>query len=533
MRTLHVIIATAVALVTAAAVHAQKGIDNPMTRAVLDVYQRQLQEDPTDWETWMRRANEYYNHDEYMRALNDIDNALKYIPADKRDDRAAALMLRANIYTLTGRHAEALADLDSALALNPNDYITIYQRANANYELGNYDNAKEDYKRLQRINPRSAEALIGLARVAVLENNLGLANEYLDDAVSLDPNNADYYVRRASVRKQMGNHSNAIEDLILALSTDSRNTRATQDLVDYADTNYADVIAGLTSAMQSAPKVGMFVYLRAVISQAHFRYTAALDDFRRIIDQQLYDYHGIYASMAECQLALGQYQDALASIDHAISMDANSAAHFVLKAQILRALHRDSEAVDVALQSTVINPGLTEPLVELGICRAATGKWEEANELYGEAALSGNTSPMLNLLRAQVLAEHLNQPVAARRFRELTAQAEGYADTDVNSLKGFALLMTGQTTEARTWMNNILSTVPDNDGFVNFMGACFFSMDGDSDSALQCAAKALDAGYANYYDWMDNTSSPVTVKTLRDDLRFLNLIERHNRIFGR
>ena len=97
MRTLHVIIATAVALVTAAAVHAQKRIDNPMTRAVLDVYQRQLQEDPTDWETWMRRANEYYNHDEYMRALNDIDNALKYIPADKRDDRAAALMLRANI----------------------------------------------------------------------------------------------------------------------------------------------------------------------------------------------------------------------------------------------------------------------------------------------------------------------------------------------------------------------------------------------------------------------------------------------------
>ena len=109
----------AAALVLTLSAQAQRGIDNPMTRAVLQVYEKQLQEDPTDWETWMARANEYYMHSEYLRSLNDIDNALKYIPESKKAERFDALLLRANIYTETGRAAEALNDLNSAVALQP------------------------------------------------------------------------------------------------------------------------------------------------------------------------------------------------------------------------------------------------------------------------------------------------------------------------------------------------------------------------------------------------------------------------------
>ena len=43
---------------------AQKGIDNPVTRAVLRVYEQQLKADPNDYNSWFRRANEYYRHDE-------------------------------------------------------------------------------------------------------------------------------------------------------------------------------------------------------------------------------------------------------------------------------------------------------------------------------------------------------------------------------------------------------------------------------------------------------------------------------------
>lgn len=526
------ILLLALAAVSApAAMAQQKSIDNPMTRAVLQVYDQQLQENPSDWETWMRRAYEYYNHDEYMRALNDVENAIKYIPQGNKDDRRDAYLLRANIYEQTGRLREALADLNSALAMSPNLFLAIYQKANVEYELGDYADAKTDYKRLQRLNPRSAEALIGLARVAVKENNLGTANEMLDQAVNLDPNNSEYYVRRARVRQSMGNHRDAVEDLILALSTDSRNVNATQALVDYGRTNYPAVMAGLTSAIEQAPKVGMFVYVRARIAQAHYKYKAALEDFQKIVDQHLYDYHGIYASMAECQFAQGKFQQALDNVDQAISMDQNTASHYVLRSQILRALDRKQEAFETALKASVVNPGNNVAVVEMGLCRASLGQWSEAADLFGEATMNNPESPMNFMLRAWVLGEHLNQPVASKQFYEHITEMDNFDLDNVNSLKGFAQLYSGHEVEGQAWMDNILSTVEDPDGFVHFMGACYYSEAGNYDKALECATKALDAGYSNYYDWMYNTDGRINVKALRDDLRFLNLMSRHEVLF--
>ena len=80
-------------------------------------------------------------------------------------------------------------------------------------------------------------------------------------------------------------------------------------------------------------------------------------------------------------------------------------------------------------------------------------------------------------------------------------------------------------------MNNILTTVTDNDGLINYYAACFYCATGDNDRALTCAEASLKAGYANYYDWMYNTDARINVAPLRDDLRFLNLLHRYEGIF--
>lgn len=522
-----------VSLIIALTAAAQSGIDNPMTRAVLKVYDDQLKADPTDWDTWMRRANEYYNHNEYLRALSDVDNALKYIPVDNKDERFRAYMLRASIQQQTGQTAGELTDLNTALTLDPQSYVAVYQRANCYYALGDYTKAKADYKRLSRLNPRSVESLIGQARIAVKENNLGLANELLDQAVSFDSSNADYYVRRSSVRQSMGNDQGAVEDLLLALSTDSSNARATKALVEYGKSNYSAVMSGLTRAIEQAPNVGMFVYLRAMIAQAHFNYVAAISDYQRIIERNLYNYHGIYASMAECQLALCQYQEALYNVDHAISMDRNVASQYVLKSQILRALGRPEEAVSVAAKATVLAPGQAIPLVEMGLCYAADKKYKEAVNLFGEVSMSLPDEPESFMLRAWLMEKYLNQPVAAAGFYNHVADLDNYADDNVRSLRGFAMLFNGKTAEADAWMQNILGNITDTDGLVNYYGACYYAVKGDTERALDCAEKAMNLGYANLYDWTVNTDGRINVASLRQNKRFEALLTDHSIIFGR
>ena len=52
-----------------------------MTRAMMEVYNQELAANPQSYEVYFRRANEYYKFNQYLRALSDVDNAIKYAPA--------------------------------------------------------------------------------------------------------------------------------------------------------------------------------------------------------------------------------------------------------------------------------------------------------------------------------------------------------------------------------------------------------------------------------------------------------------------
>ncbi len=523
----------AAAVLSPVTTSAQSGIQNPMTQAVLKVYEEELRENPQDYNIYLSRADEYYRHSEYIRALADVDKALQYAPASEEDVRLRAYVLRAGIYNETRRPEQALSDLRSAAAIAPDSYSVIYQKANTEYTLGQYADAKLDFQRLQRLNTRAPEPYIGLARIAVKENNLGIANEMLASAVNLDPNNAEIYVRRASVRKLMGDHNGAVDDLILAISSDNKHPKAMTELLDYGNTNYPATMAGLSNAISQAPQVGMFRYIRAVIAQAHFHYLAAIADYRDILDRQLYNYYGIYASIAECNYALGNYTEALDNVDRALGAIRDNASYYVVRSRILRALGRYDEAVKAGAAALAVDRQSNEALAEMALAYVGTGNYNEASNLLGEAMLNDAESALYPMLRAWVMEKYLNKETSAQQLYEKVADMEHFYIDNPRSLKGFAQLFLGQTDAGRRWMQNILDTVTDYDGLIHYYGACFYAQTGNTEKAIECAAKAIELGYANYHNWTEATDGRVNVAPLRDDLRFLNLLHRHDAIFGK
>ena len=365
------------------------------------------------------------------------------------------------------------------------------------------------------------------------ENNLGIANEMLASAVNLDPNNAEIYVRRASVRKLMGDHNGAVDDLILAISSDNKHPKAMTELLDYGNTNYPATMAGLSNAISQAPQVGMFRYIRAVIAQAHFHYLAAIADYRDILDRQLYNYYGIYASIAECNYALGNYTEALDNVDRALGAIRDNASYYVVRSRILRALGRYDEAVKAGAAALAVDRQSNEALAEMALAYVGTGNYNEASNLLGEAMLNDAESALYPMLRAWVMEKYLNKETSAQQLYEKVADMEHFYIDNPRSLKGFAQLFLGQTDAGRRWMQNILDTVTDYDGLIHYYGACFYAQAGDTEKAIECAAKAIELGYANYHNWTEATDGRVNVAPLRDDLRFLNLLHRHDAIFGK
>ncbi len=533
MKLNRILFALALAAASSAAGFAQSSIQNPMTQAVLAVYEEELRENPNDYNVLMSRADEYYRHDEYIRSLADVDRVLQLAPESEEDVRLRAYVLRAGIYNETKRTAEALDDLIKAAAMAPDSYSIIYQKANAEFSLGKYADAKLDFQKLQRLNPRGAEAYIGLARVAVKENNLGMANELLASAVNLDPNNAETYVRRASVRRLMGDHNGAVDDLILAISSDNKHPKAMQELIDYGNTNYPATMAGLSNAVSQAPQVGMFRYIRAVIAQAHCHYLAAINDYQTILDERLYNYHGIYASIAECNYCLGNYADALDYIDRALGMVRDNAGHYVLRSRILRAMGNYDEAVKSGAAALAVDRQDNDALAEMALGYVGVGNYAEASNLLGEAILNDAENPHYMMLRAWVAEKYLNKPSLAEELYNKVADMEHFYVDNPRSLKGFAQLFLGQTELAKHWMENILDNVTDYDGLIHYYGACFYAQAGDIERAMELADKSLNLGYANYHAWTEATDGRVNVAPLRDDLRFLNMLHRHDSIFGK
>lgn len=539
----------------------QKSIDNPMTQAMLDVYAKELEANPKDAEIYFRRANEYYKFNQYLRALADVDKTLEFVTSNNRDLCFQAYMLRADIYQMLGKHKEALADFSEALKLDPASFMALYQKANEEYELGDYAAAKADYTRLRSTNPRSVEALTGLARVAVKENNLSLASEYMDGAVQMMSADSDIYIRRASVRRMQGNNTGAVEDLLMAISIDN-NTRAFQELIDIANIDYPAVISGLSTSISYAPQQGMLYYIRGFIAQAHDHYAAALADYRKLIDQKMYEYAGLYNSIAQCELALCKYQQALDDVDFAISMDGGKNGEFyATKARILYAQGKNDLAMK-ALQDassrgySSVNAHELEALVDF-----AEGNYDMANEIFASMIIDQPDVMRNYIYRAWVVVDGLKEPANAlslyNRVVAMTADEKpqedipsaGYADGKVSSLsaiqsyRGFALLFSGDRAGAVKWAEDLQRDYRDTDGYLNFIAACLYAQASTDSSlssseksalterAIKSLEKALQLGYGNLYEISVADVGRVSIAPVRSDSHFNALLARYSHLF--
>ena len=509
-----------------------------MTKAMMEVYNQELASNPDNYEVLYRRATEYYRFNQYLRALADADAAIKNAPENDRDFRSAAYQLRGEIYQMLDKYKEALSDFTEALRYDPASFVSLYQKANCEYELGDYASAKQDYARMRAINNRSAEALTGLARVAVKENNLGLAQQYMDDAVAMMPADSDIYVRRSSVRRMLGNNTGAVDDLIMAISIDSSG-RAFQELVNIADEDYPAVVTGLGNAISQAPEQGMFYYIRGMIAQAHYHYPSAIADFRKIIDSNMYNYAGIYNSLAECYLALCQYSEATDNINRALSMTTEDNTPFYLTlARIQHAQGLVNEALANVQKVLSKESANVDALTEKGICLCDLKRYDEASTLFGEMIMDNPDKPMGYMMQAWVTNDGLAQPAKAmqiyRRMLEALdnemSTAQPSVRAEAKSLKGFAMLFTNNKDGALKWAEGLIKG-KDSDGSLNYLAACLYAQAGESGKALECAANSMRAGYADTYNWTRYDAARVNVAPLRHGNALTDIMAKYAYIF--
>lgn len=114
----------------------------------IDFFNKDLKENPKNGYSFSWIAHLRLLKEDYGRALTAADLALKYLP--KKDDEYVifAYTSRAITYLNLQDTLKAISDYTSAIKIDPDKENLYEQRAQIYYELGKYDLADADYRKL-------------------------------------------------------------------------------------------------------------------------------------------------------------------------------------------------------------------------------------------------------------------------------------------------------------------------------------------------------------------------------------------------
>mgnify|MGYP004443347969 FL=1 len=498
-----------------------------INEAVLQVYADELAKDPTNYELLNSRANQYFLNGDYLRALDDINLAIKYTPDKQKEMLFEEYMLRSKIYALRDDTEKQLADLIIANRLDPSSVNCLGLYGQACYDLERYDDAEMCYLRILRIAPTNYDAMAGLARVEVMRKNYGKAVEHADKAVKLFSAEPMVYINRAEILTMTEQYQDAAQDRISALSVGNRNEEAIEMLTDLANVQYDAVIAALNNSIDKAPRVGMFYYVKAGIAMNHNHFAEAEKSLQTIIDNKLYDYHGIYADLAESQCHLCIYAKAMSNIVKAIEATNSRAEYFITKAKIQNALGRTDNALATLAAVAEANPNHVPTTKLQALLKIEKQDYKGAVTDLNMAVLNSPEDASLLVLRGWLYKYKLdNKKLGQADFENALMQTD-----DITSLHGFALHELGRDNEAIEWAQKIIDASPLPGGEAYFNAATLYCALKNSDKAFEYLTKALANGFGSRYRVKADEHPVASLAEIRLDERFDTLLKQYAKVF--
>ena len=495
--------------------------------AVMAVYDEELAKNPYDYALLYSRANQYFLNGEYLKSLEDINGAIKYMPASDESTKFEAHVLRAKIYVIRKDYKSAIMDLKIANTIKPADQHALLLLGNMCLSENDLESARTAYKTLLRMNPLDYNALAGLAKISVKEGNYDEAADYANRAVDLYPAEPRVYLNRADVLVLMNDYKGAAQDVISAISVSKDMTDALRRLVEMSSTNYDDVMGALSNSIDKAPDVGMFYYIRATVAMEHNHYSSALKDLNTIINKKLYDYHGIYYYSALANYNLSRYVEALNRINTAIMMDASRPDYYVLKARIQSAMGMTKDGLQSVAMALGQNPNYIDALREKALLNILEENYKVALTSINEALLNDPTIAENVLLRAWLCKTYLKGETTAKNDYNTVLT---FGD-DITSWRGAALCGLGRIDEAKAWADKIVAENPTTGGEAYYTAAVVYTMCGDYDKALSLLESALANGYGNYFKVYDYREGEVNLLPLRSLPRFKEIMKQYYDVF--
>lgn len=252
-------------------------------------------------------------------------------------------------------------------------------------DIGKATLAKKALKLALEQHPNSIGLRLVQVEMYIYDEKLDLAEKLLNELHTLEPNNEEIYIQRASIFSKRNQHEKAIECLKTALE----HTDDTADVLNLLGMEYLfmdNLEAAKTSFMNCLEED---YEDQAALYNVVYCFEFLDQDQEAIVYLDQYINNNPYSEIAWHQsgrlnYGLKNYEAALKAFDYATLIDDEFLGAFMEKAKTLERLKRYDEAIVAYTRTIELDDPMSYAYLHIGKCHERLGNKKEAIDFYNK-----------------------------------------------------------------------------------------------------------------------------------------------------
>lgn len=356
-------------------------------KAALIQFKNAVEKNPQDGEARLALGAQYLEMGDHVSAEKELRKAATLGINQERTLPGLAKALLGQV-----QFQKVLDEVTPPLAASSADLLVA--RGDSLLALGKGGEARQAYQQALGLKDDSAEARIGLARLAMQDKDNPAAHRYADEAIAKVSNNTEVYMFKGALLRTEGKLDEALAayDQVIKLQPSHRFAHLDRAYVEISLGKYDAARADLDAARQATPNNPLVLYTQALLDFTQGKYVAAQESLQKVLRVAPEHLPTILLAGAT-ELNLGATQQAEQHLRKYLDGDPNNVFARKLLAQALLKSSQPSNAVAAlapALREATQDPQLLalagQSYMQTRDFKNATTYLEKASALAPKAA---------------------------------------------------------------------------------------------------------------------------------------------------
>lgn len=493
-----------------------ESVQNEKTEEALEFFNKDIQENPKNGYSYSWIAMLRAHGEEYGRALTAADMAIKLLPKKDAEYVIFAYSTRADVYLNLEDTVKAIADLSTAIKIKPDENSLYEKRAQIYYEQERYDLADADYQKMIELKPGETMGYMGIGRNANAQKRWDDAIKQFDYVTKLANDYSSGYSFRAESYIGKEKWTEATDDIVKALSLDW-DRKALYLANTLKEPAFTMLVSKIKVQSAKSPNEATWPYIIGTMYEQSKQYTKAIEYYETANSKDVSPV--IHQRISECHYELGDYEDALNSINQALHLDSTDLSYKARKANIYYEMGNVKSAIAEWDNVLEAQPEYGFGYYRRGWFKELAGDMEGAIEDLSMSIVLDPEYSYAYVSRGDVYMKQGKKELAEADFTkviEIENSPEKYECIH------YAYQGMGDYDKAIAAIDSIIAR-DSTDAGSYYDAACLYSRMQDKTNALRCLEKSFELGYNRFA----HVERDFDMDFLRDTEEFKTLVSKY------